>query len=597
VLNRFDVDTQVGDYFGVNRRQRLRRATIRGIAATMASVLLASCAGGGANTALPVSLTAASRVPGSPLKQAGSPATVNLRTASSFAILAGSTVTNTGPSVVDGDIGISPGTALTGFPPGIIHGTFHSADAVARQAKVDLTTAYNDAMGRTGGAAVSGNIGGQTLLPGVYKAASSLAVSSGDLTLDGGGNTNAVFIFQITSTFVMTSGRRILLTNGASAANVFFAVGSSATLGTTTVFNGNLLVLQSITVDTGATIHCRALTQVAAVTLQDNTIGVCPATSPSPSPSPTAKPTATPTAKPTATPTAKPTAIPTATPTAKPTSKPTAKPTATPTAKPTAKPTATPSPGSGKIYVSNWYGNNVTTYSISGIETTPTLTGLDQPGGVALDAAGKIFVTSADSNAVNTYIASGARTTPTLGLDLNTPVGVTVDAAGKIYVTNSGNNTLTTYTAAGVRTTPTITEGLNRPTGVAVDSLGTIYVANYGNNTVTTYDANGTRKSLTITEGLDFSSSVAVDKSGKVYVTNAGNDTVTTYTHTGTRTSLTISKNGLMEPMGITIDANGKIYVANEGCNTVTTYWPSGSRTSLTIRLGLNAPTGVAVRL
>ena len=183
------------------------------------------------------------------------------------------TVTNTGATAVTGDLGLSPATAVTGFPPGTVNGTIHAGDPAAAQAKADLTTAFNDAAGRSVGAVtVAGNLGGQTLTPGLYKSTSSLEISSGDLTLDAQGDANAVFIFQMASTLTTTAGRQVILSGGAKAANVFWQVGSSATLGTTSVFKGNILAAQSITLSTGGTLDGRALTRVAMVALDTNTI-------------------------------------------------------------------------------------------------------------------------------------------------------------------------------------------------------------------------------------------------------------------------------------------------------------------------------------
>ena len=232
-------------------------------------------------------------------------APVGLGTAGSFAVLAGTTVTNTGPSTISGNLGVSPGTAVTGFPPGIVsNGTIHSADGVASGAQSDLTTGYNDAAGRSPTANVPAFIGaGQTLAPGVYKASSSLDVG-GSLTLDAGGDPNAVFIFQAPSTLITDSASSVILTNGAQACNVFWQVGSSATLGTNSAFSGSILALTSISVNTGDTVDGRALARNGAVTLDDDTITspTCATTPPTPTPTPTAT-TPTSTATATATPT------------------------------------------------------------------------------------------------------------------------------------------------------------------------------------------------------------------------------------------------------------------------------------------------------
>ncbi len=202
---------------------------------------------------------------------------VALSSAGNFAVLGGSTVTNTGPTSVTGDLGVFSGTAVTGFPPGGIIGAIHAGDTTAQLAMANLTVAYNDAAGRSLCAVtVDGNLGGQTLYPGLYKSTSSLEVSSGDLTLDAQGDSSAVFIFQMASTLTTTDGRQVFLTGGAKATNVFWQVGSSATIGTTSAFFGTIMADQSITMKTGATLTGRLLARIGAVTLDSNTIVLPP---------------------------------------------------------------------------------------------------------------------------------------------------------------------------------------------------------------------------------------------------------------------------------------------------------------------------------
>lgn len=166
---------------------------------------------------------------------------------------------------------MSPDAAVSGFPPGKVSGTIHAADAVAAQAQADLTTAYNDAAGRTGAVAVSGDLGGRTLTPGVYNSGSELGLT-GTLTLDAQGDATSVFIFQAGSTLKTASASVVSLIGGASACNVFWQVGSSATLGTDSVFTGTVLALTSITVTTGSTIDGRMLARNGAATLDTDTI-------------------------------------------------------------------------------------------------------------------------------------------------------------------------------------------------------------------------------------------------------------------------------------------------------------------------------------
>ena len=195
-------------------------------------------------------------------------------TEQAFAVLGGSTVTNTGSSVVTGNLGLSPGTAITGFPPGILTGVMHAADAEALQAQTDTTTAYLDLAGQTCTSDLSGqDLGGKTLAPGVYCFSSS-AQLTGALTLDAGGNPGAVWVFKTGSTLTTASNSSVLLANGAQACNAFWQVGSSATLGTGTSFSGNILALESITLTTGAKVSGRVLARNGAVTMDTNTVTI-----------------------------------------------------------------------------------------------------------------------------------------------------------------------------------------------------------------------------------------------------------------------------------------------------------------------------------
>ena len=209
-----------------------------------------------------------------PTSTTGTPTVALCPGIGNFAVLAGTTVTNTGPTTIAGDVGVSPGTAVVGFPPGIVSGTVHLADGAASKAQTTLTNAYVDAAGRSGGTMEAGDLAGKTLTSGVYASTSSLA-NSGDLTLDAQGDPNAVFIFQIGSTLTTGSGSHIILANGATACNVFWQVGSSATLGTNSVFKGNILALTSITITTGVNLQGRALARNGAVTLDSDVITGC----------------------------------------------------------------------------------------------------------------------------------------------------------------------------------------------------------------------------------------------------------------------------------------------------------------------------------
>ncbi len=200
-----------------------------------------------------------------------------LGTAESFAVLAGSTVTNAGPTILTGNLGVWPGTAVTGFPPGmVVNGSTHPGDAVAMQAQADLVSAYNVILGEAPTQNLSGqDLGGLTLFAGVYKFNSS-AFMTGTLTLDAQGDPNARFDFQIGSTLITASNAIVRVINAGDACNVYWQVGSSATLGTGTQFNGHIMALESITMNTGADIlEGNALARNAAVTLDSNEITVC----------------------------------------------------------------------------------------------------------------------------------------------------------------------------------------------------------------------------------------------------------------------------------------------------------------------------------
>ncbi len=208
-----------------------------------------------------------------------------LGAACTFGILGATpVVSNIGNSDVTGDVGIWPAASITGFPPGALTGTLHAGDAVAMQAQADLTTAYNNAAGLTAPPPVlTADIGGQTLPPGVYSATTTLGIT-GILTLDGSTNPNGVWVFQVGSALTTAAGApgtpasQVILIGGASAHNVFWVIGSSATLGTYSLFQGTIMAKASITLGTGATLDGRALAETGGVSLDTNPVNVpsCP---------------------------------------------------------------------------------------------------------------------------------------------------------------------------------------------------------------------------------------------------------------------------------------------------------------------------------
>jgi LPXTG-motif cell wall-anchored protein len=223
--------------------------------------------------------------------------TIGLGTAKTFAVLAGAGITNTGATTASGtnggDFGSSPNAAFTGSTLVTTTGTkYLAAVPQTASAQIDLTTAYNDAAGRTPVTTIAADLGGQTLKQGVYNSASSIGLT-GTLTLDGENDPAAVFIFQAGSTLTTATASRVLLINGAQPCNVFWQVGSSATFGTTSDFTGHVLALTSITANNNATFKGQLLARNGAVTLDNNTIvnDLCAAVA---TPTPTATASATP---------------------------------------------------------------------------------------------------------------------------------------------------------------------------------------------------------------------------------------------------------------------------------------------------------------
>ena len=247
---------------------------------------------------------------------AGAQTAPGLGAAASYAVLGGQTVTNTGPTTISGNLGVSPGTAVTNFPPGIVTGgSIHSADANALDAQSAVTTAYSALAAQPCTADLTGqDLGGMTLTEGVYCFSSSAQLTR-QLTLNAQGSASAVFVFKMVSTLTTASNSSVQITNGGVDCNVFWQVGSSATIGTGTVFVGNILALTSISLNTGASVSGSALARNGAVTLDTNHVGfsACASSTATASPTTSATGRATATTTPTATPVGQ-TPTPTATP-------------------------------------------------------------------------------------------------------------------------------------------------------------------------------------------------------------------------------------------------------------------------------------------
>lgn len=197
---------------------------------------------------------------------------VDIGTTKNFAILAGSTITNTGSTVVYGDIGLHPGTSFTGSDAIVLDGEIYLTTTEASLAKDDLLQAYNDAAGRTPVTIIATELGGQTLLPGVYASESGTFEITGKLTLDAMGDEDAMFIFQIASTLITAPDSQVVLTNAATSCEVYWQVGSSATLGVNSDLSGRVLASESITLNSGAKVTGQMLAITGAVTLDNNVV-------------------------------------------------------------------------------------------------------------------------------------------------------------------------------------------------------------------------------------------------------------------------------------------------------------------------------------
>jgi hypothetical protein len=214
-----------------------------------------------------------------PATSVAAEATVNLGTTSNFAILAGQTITNTGTTTINGDVGVHPGSTFDDVGTATINGTLHLDDGVAEEAKSDLVTAYNDAAGRTPFTTIGTELGGETLTPGVYRSGTFEIAAGQTLTLDAQGDPDAVFIFQASSSLVTFANSNVSLINGARFCRVFWQVTSSATLGVDSTFAGHIFALTSIEVQSGAEVQGQLLAREGSVTLDGNVItnGLCPA--------------------------------------------------------------------------------------------------------------------------------------------------------------------------------------------------------------------------------------------------------------------------------------------------------------------------------
>jgi len=315
--------------------------------------------------------------------------TIRPGSTTTFGVLAATTITNTGPTVISGtaggDVGLFPGSSFTGSTTVTMSGVQHIADAVANTAQTDLVTAFNDISAPTPVVLATPELASKTVTPGTYSASGGTFANSGSLVLDAQGDPNAVFIFQAASTLITSAGSTMSLLNGAQACNVYWKVGSSATLGTNSTFIGKIMALTSITANSGASIQGQLLARTGAVNLNANTITNSSCVTPTPTPTPTV--TATPTPTPTPTPTVTATPTPTPTPTV----------TATPT--PTVVPVAMATLHVVKVVINNFGGTAIASdftlhVTLHGVDVAGSpAAGMGAPGTTYTLAAGNYIVT------------------------------------------------------------------------------------------------------------------------------------------------------------------------------------------------------------
>jgi hypothetical protein len=445
--------------------------------------------------------------------------TVNLGTAGNYAVLAGTYITNTGSTTLCGSLGIYPGTAVTGQAQMVVTcgGVTDINDSAATQAQTDLTAAYTSAAtwpGATTLSATSIDIGSTTITPGVYYVGTSLGIT-GSVTLDGQNGSNPFFIFQVGTAMTTATSSQVVLINGATYANVFWAVGTSCTLGLTSTFAGIIMAQANIIIGTGATLEGRALAETPGyVTLDTNNI-----TNPAP---PTNTPTGTPTDTPTSTHTNTPANSPTNTSTNTPTDTPSLTPTNTPTN--TSTQTSTPTP-------TNTLTNSPTNTPTDTSTDTPTSTSTNTPTATPTDSPTNT-PTNTSTNTPTDTMTNTPTTTPT-NTATHTSTNTPTDTA-----TNSATQTATNTSTVTVTPTATNT-ATNTPTSTATHSP-TNTSTNSPTNTTTPTGTNTATDTATHTATHSPTPTASPTATVTSTASNTNTPTITstnTPTHTTTNTS------------------------------------------------------------